>query len=202
MTTLVGRGLVASRAEREVLPGVDVTVGPGVVLGLAGPNGAGKSTLLRLLAGLEAPDAGTVTCDGTVALVPQEDVPHPDETLLASLRRRTGVAGAETAMEAAAEALADGSVAAGEIYAQALDRWLALGGDDHDARAAQVVEDLGLGAAHLSVTAGGLSGGQRARASLAAVLLTRSDVLLLDEPTNDLDLDGLARLEQFLLDRP
>src|SRR5690242_17521475 len=43
-----------------------------------------------------------------------------------------------------------------------------------------------------------LSGGQAARAGLAALLLSRFDVLLLDEPTNDLDLDGLERLEQFV----
>src|SRR5690606_40618127 len=45
-----------------------------------------------------------------------------------------------------------------------------------------------------------LSGGQRARAHLAALLLARHDVLLLDEPTNDLDLDGLDRLEGFVRD--
>ena len=47
-----------------------------------------------------------------------------------------------------------------------------------------------------------LSGGQAARASLAAILLSRFDVLLLDEPTNDLDFDGLARLERFVAERP
>src|SRR4029077_9547456 len=44
-----------------------------------------------------------------------------------------------------------------------------------------------------------LSGGEAARASLASLLLSRFDVFLLDEPTNDLDLDGLARLEQWVL---
>ncbi len=43
-----------------------------------------------------------------------------------------------------------------------------------------------------------LSGGQAARAGLASLLLSRYDVFLLDEPTNDLDLDGLARLEDFV----
>ena len=47
-----------------------------------------------------------------------------------------------------------------------------------------------------------LSGGEAARASLAAILLSRFDVLLLDEPTNDLDFDGLARLERFVAERP
>ena len=61
--------------------------------------------------------------------------------------------------------------------------------------------DLGLGAGLDSPTSA-LSGGQAARASLAAILLSRFDVLLLDEPTNDLDFDGLARLERFVAERP
>ena len=74
-------------------------------------------------------------------------------------------------------------------------------GADFDSRAAEVVTDLGLDPRTLSIETSGLSGGQMARASLAAVLLSRFDVLLLDEPTNDLDLDGLARLEAFVLGR-
>ena len=58
--------------------------------------------------------------------------------------------------------------------------------------------DLGLGVG-LDMPMTGLSGGQAARVGLAALLLSRFDVLLLDEPTNDLDLDGLARLETFVL---
>ncbi|MBA3906468.1 MAG: ABC-F family ATP-binding cassette domain-containing protein, partial [Pseudonocardiales bacterium] len=83
-------------------------------------------------------------------------------------------------------------------YATALDRWLALGGADLDERAGEVAADVGLGVA-LSTEMTTLSGGQAARAGLAALLLSRFDVLLLDEPTNDLDLDGLDRLEKFVL---
>ena len=59
-------------------------------------------------------------------------------------------------------------------------------------------DDLGLPADRLAVDMAQLSGGQAARAALAAILLSRFDVLLLDEPTNDLDFAGLARLERFL----
>jgi len=201
VSTLTARGIKATFGATEVLHGVDVTVGEGQRVGLVGPNGAGKSTLLRVLAGELTPEGGTVNATGTVGLLPQEPDRRPGETLLGYLGRRTGVASAEAAMQAAADALGSDDAAAAEIYDLALHRWLDLGGADFEARAAETVTSLGLEAGSLDVETAGLSGGQMARGSLAAVLLSRFDVLLLDEPTNDLDLDGLARLEEFVLSR-
>jgi ATPase subunit of ABC transporter with duplicated ATPase domains len=196
MATLVARGVRASYADIPVLHGVDLTVGPGDVVGLVGANGAGKTTLLRVLAGEIMPDEGTVTATGTVGHLAQEPERQPDETLLDALARRTGVGPAQAAMESASDELARGG--AGDGYADALDRWLALGGGDFEARAAEVLHELGLSPDLLSLGTAALSGGQLARASLAAVLLSQVDVLLLDEPTNNLDLDGLARLEAYV----
>src|SRR5207302_6333038 len=78
-----------------------------------------------------------------------------------------------------------------------LDRFVALGGGDLEARAAAVAAELGLPVS-LDRAMTALSGGEAARVALAAILLSRFDVLLLDEPTNDLDFDGLERLERFL----
>ncbi|GAA1190334.1 ABC-F family ATP-binding cassette domain-containing protein [Pseudonocardia alaniniphila] len=117
--------------------------------------------------------------------------------MAAFLARRTGVSGAQAAMDEAAEALAEGTEGSDDTYAAALDRWLALGGADLDERAADVAAEVGL-AVDLDTLMTALSGGQAARAGLAALLLSRYDVLLLDEPTNDLDLDGLERLERFV----
>ncbi|MEV1143279.1 ATP-binding cassette domain-containing protein, partial [Micromonospora sp. NPDC049799] len=107
------------------------------------------------------------------------------------------VTGAQTAMDAAAEALGAGVSGADDAYAEALERWLALGGADLDERAEQVAAELGL-SVDLGQEMTGLSGGQAARAGLASLLLSRYDVFLLDEPTNDLDLAGLERLEEFV----
>ena len=93
------------------------------------------------------------------------------------------------------EAVVGGDVA--ERYADALERWLALGGADLDARIPQVAADIGLRVG-LDAPMATLSGGEAARVGLAVLLLQRFDVLLLDEPTNDLDLDGLDRLERFI----
>jgi ATPase subunit of ABC transporter with duplicated ATPase domains len=123
---------------------------------------------------------------------------RPGETLLEALSRRTGVTAADAALQSSAAGLASGAPGAEDRYAADLERYLALGGPDLPARAAEVCEDLGLPASRLDVELAALSGGQLARAGLAAVLLSRFDVFLLDEPTNDLDFAGLAQLERFL----
>jgi len=187
---------------RTVLAGVDLTVAPGMRVGIVGPNGAGKSTLLGILSGRVAPDAGSMTVAPPTAIVGelrQEPERRTGETVAAYLERRTGVAEANAAFEAATEALAAGDAGADDAYAEALERWLAIGAADFDARAEEVVTRLGLDDALLSSEMTALSGGQAARAGLAALLLSRFDALLLDEPTNDLDFDGLEQLEQFAL---
>jgi ATPase subunit of ABC transporter with duplicated ATPase domains len=181
-----------------VLDNVDVTVARGDRIGLVGANGAGKTTLLRILAGLDVADAGTVRripAAAAVGYLPQEPE-RTSETLRDYLRRRTGVAAAEQALQRTAAALGDGGDH--DEYSAALDRYLSLGGPDLDARASAVCDDLSLPMAALGVEMRALSGGQAARASLASLLLSRFDIFLLDEPTNDLDLAGLDRLEGWV----
>jgi ATPase subunit of ABC transporter with duplicated ATPase domains len=196
-------GVSKSFGAQLVLDDVSLAVGPRSRIGLVGPNGVGKTTLLRLLAGLEQPDAGSVTRAPEslrVAYVEQERDVRRDETLLGYLSRRTGVAAAERELDRLTERL-ERDPSAADAYGAALERFLALGGADLEARAGSVSADLGLGA-ELERPLGELSGGEAGRAALAAILLSRFDVYLLDEPTNDLDLDGLERLESFLASLP
>jgi ATPase subunit of ABC transporter with duplicated ATPase domains len=198
--TMIVRDLAAGHGDRTLFSSLDLVVAPGDVIGLVGVNGAGKTTLLRTLAGLLPVEAGTVSLSpptATVGYLPQERERRPGETVRDFLARRTGVGPALAAMDAAAEALAEGAPGADETYATALERWLDLGGADLDERAGAVAAELGLGVA-LEHPMTALSGGQAARAGMASLLLSRYDVFLLDEPTNDLDLAGLARLEEFV----
>ena len=198
--TLQASGLAAGHGARVLFSGLDLVLAPGDVVGLVGANGAGKSTLLRLLAGESTPEEGAVAVSppaATVGHLPQEPERRPGETIAAFVARRTGVTQAQEAMDEAAEALGSGAPGADDAYSAALERWLALGGADLEERAGAVAHDVGL-AVPLDTPMTALSGGQAARAGLAALLLSRYDVLLLDEPTNDLDLDGLERLERFV----
>jgi ATPase subunit of ABC transporter with duplicated ATPase domains len=197
MSLLTARGVSVSYGALLVLHDATLSVAAGDRTAVVGPNGVGKSTLLRVLAGEITPDAGTVTAAGNVGYLPQERDRQGNETAMAYLARRTGVAAAEQRMLLASDALAAGHKNADQDYTQALDRYLALGGPDLDVRAIELAAQLGL-PDDLDRPASGLSGGQLARLALAAVLLARFDVLLLDEPTNDLDLTGLELLENHL----
>ena len=191
--------LAAFHGDRTLFSGLDLTVTEGDVIGLVGANGAGKSTLLTLLAGVGTAEhegeIHTSPPDATVGYLAQEPERIDGETVLDFLGRRTGVTAAEAVMNAAAEALGSSDE---DLYTPALEKWLALGGADLAERTAKVLADLGLdvdGSAPMTA----LSGGQAARAGLAAILLARYEILLLDEPTNDLDLAGLEQLEQFVV---
>ncbi len=202
LATLLARSITVTHGRRPILTDVDLTVAPGHRIGIIGPNGVGKSTLLRVLAGVERPERGTVTLappDAAVGFLPQEPERRAGETVEAFLARRTGVAAATAELDAATAAVGRSEPGAGDRYASALERWLALGGPDFDARVGTTWAELGLPADVLGRPMTSLSGGQAARAELAATLLSRFDLFLLDEPTNDLDLDGLARLEAFVL---
>ena len=192
-------GVSKHYGAQAVLEDVTVSFAAGGRVGVVGRNGVGKSTLLRIAAGLERPDAGSVSrtpAQLTVGYLAQEPERRAGESILDTLARQTGVVEAEAELHLAAEELGRDSSRAAD-YSRALERFLSLGGGDFGARARATCAQLGL-SLELTRSTVELSGGEAARVSLAAILLSRFDLLLLDEPTNDLDFDGLDRLERFL----
>ena len=196
---LSARRVSVSLAGRPALSSVSIAVGPASRVGLLGRNGVGKTTLLHVLSGGIVPDSGRVVRapeDLRVGYLEQEPLAGSGDTLGELFARRTGVAAAIAEADELARTMGE-DLARIQRYTDALDRADALGAHDLHARARQactryaVPDDLGR-------TVATLSGGQRARAALAAMSIVRFDVLLLDEPTNDLDLDGLAELERIV----
>ncbi|MGW7197950.1 TlrC/CarA/OleB/SrmB family ABC-F type ribosomal protection protein [Streptomyces chryseus] len=187
---------------RTVLDQVSFSLKPGEKAGLIGDNGSGKSTLLRLIAGQERPDGGelTVTAGNGIGYLPQTIPLPPTATVqdavdlaLADLRAlETELRRAERAL---GERPAPTSLAA---YAVLLERYEARSGYDADHRVDLALHHLGLPALPRDRKLGTLSGGERSRLALAAVLAGRPELLLLDEPTNDLDDQAVQWLEAHL----
>jgi heme exporter protein A len=156
----------------SVLTGVSGAVGPGELLLVTGPNGSGKSTLLRCLAGLLAPDGGTV------------EYAEGEERLdAAGRRRRAGVVTPELAFYAELTVEENLSFFA-RLRRTTPDRGLA------------VLARLGL---PLDRPAGALSSGMRQRLRWAWALLHSPRLLLLDEPFQNFDAPG-ERIARELLD--
>ncbi|UUA05034.1 MULTISPECIES: ATP-binding cassette domain-containing protein [Streptomyces] len=182
------------RGGRTVLHDVDMKVSPRSRWGVVGENGRGKSTLLHVLAGLLAPDEGSVHRVGTLALAEQE-MPAEDERTVGDFID-TYLADARAALrdlDAAADALAAEEPGAGKAYADALEVAQALDAWDADRRVDVALDGLGAVSDRARPLAT-LSVGQRYRIRLACLLGAEYDFLLLDEPTNHLDLAGLEYL--------
>jgi macrolide transport system ATP-binding/permease protein len=182
-----------------VLTDVSFTVSSGERVGLIGENGAGKSTLLGLVAGVDEPDGGILAVPERVGLLPQEPAFGPASTIdavlaAAAAEAETAVRDVELAALAIAEGAADGATRLDEAIATAdrTEAWTAA------ARRDEVVAGLGLDRLPASTPVARLSGGQRSRLALAALLLARPSALLLDEPTNHLDDPAVAFLAAAL----
>jgi ABC-type nitrate/sulfonate/bicarbonate transport system ATPase subunit len=158
------------------LDGLTLNVRPGEVLGIVGPSGCGKSTLLELIAGLQEPDAGTVSVGGRGDAPGRRDASTlmPQRDLLLPWRDALGNA-------------ALGVEAAGTPGKQAR------------AQAAPLFERFGLESFERTRPAG-LSGGMRQRVAFIRTLLPGRPVLLLDEPFAALDAITRAEMQQWLAD--
>ncbi len=185
---------------------VDLAVNPGDHIGLIGPNGSGKSSLLEILAG-RSPEEGRVarakelvvgylrqeSADRTAATVFEYvasafDALRRQEEELRTLEQRMAESGLS---EDALESLMS-------TYSAKLSAFEEQGGYEQEARARGALFGLGFSESELDRAYLSLSGGERARAQLARLLLTQADLLLLDEPTNHLDLTSTEWLQAFL----
>jgi len=169
----------AGDEETLALRGVSLRVEAGEMIAVTGPSGSGKSTLLACLAGLDEPDGGMVRVAG-------QAVSRRSESERAALRaRHIGM------LFQSANLLEHLTVDQNVALAQRL-----VGGPDA-ARRARLLGDLGLGDRACSYPSQ-LSGGEAARAGLAAALANDPAVVLADEPTGEVDSTTESRVLDLL----
>ncbi|MBN9303993.1 MAG: ABC transporter [Devosia sp. 67-54] len=164
---------------RDLLQNLDLSFGAERT-GIVGRNGTGKTTLLRVIAGELVPKAGGIAVDGRLGLLRQ--AVRADD---ANVAEALGVTGALACL-----ARIDAGAGIPDDF-EAADWTLA-------ARIGEALAQTGLPPLDLGRGVDTLSGGQRTRLSLAALLLEQPDILLLDEPTNNLDADGRAAVAELL----
>lgn len=203
MTALTADHVARSLGSSHILKDVSLTIDLGERVGLIGANGSGKSTLARILAGLEAPDAGTVARRRGLRTMLLSQEPELDPAM--------------TVFEAAESGLSHWRDAT--LRYEAIAQLIEQASSDRDAllheqsELASVIENLGgwdprhriqsfldrLGLTRPGDIVANLSGGERRRVALARLLIAAPDIAVLDEPTNHLDADTVGWLEDWIM---
>ncbi len=180
---------------------VSFTLALGERLALVAPNGQGKTSLLRILAGELNPDEGRVLMPRAVRVgyLHQSHEPDASSTVMEVLMKPFGEArAARAALTDAEHGAASGSDADLDRLARAQEHYQRTGADAVEREVSTLASRVGFSEADLARGVASLSGGERGRLQLAAVLASKPDLLLLDEPTNHLDIESTEWLEAFL----
>jgi ATP-binding cassette subfamily F protein 3 len=206
MSILTLSNLTQSYGDFDVFVGLTASIPKDGKFGLVGPNGVGKTTLLRILAGLDAPSAGSVSvASGTrigylrqeamEAFAGRENTVYAEMlTVFNELKQQ------ERELRALEHRMAEGDTSDTLLarYSAAQEQFERAGGYDYEVRIGQVLQGLGFGREDWQTPLSHLSGGQKTRALLGRLLLERPDLLILDEPTNHLDVEAVEWLEGVL----
>ena len=165
--------------EVKALRGVDISVAKGELIALVGPSGSGKSTLLLCLAGLDEPDGGEV-------FIEDQRMTRRSELVKSRIRSR-----------AIGTMLQTNNLFDHLTIEQNVDFVQSISGIGNTSWTRELLDNLGL----LSRQAARpleLSGGERARASLAVAMARKPEILILDEPTGEVDAEGEAVIIDML----
>ncbi len=187
--------------KRQILKDISLSFFPGAKIGVLGLNGSGKSSLLKIMAGVDHDIEGeAVPMPGIkIGFLPQEPQLDPDKTVREEVESGLGeIFEAKQKLDAIYAAYAEPDADFDKLATEQAkyEAVLAAAGSDTEHQLEIAADALRLPAWDAKIAT--LSGGEKRRAALCKLLLSKPDMLLLDEPTNHLDAESVDWLEQFL----
>ncbi len=187
---------------------VSFLVNPKDKIGLAGKNGAGKSTMLKILAGIQTPTKGMVSCPKGIKIgyLPQHMIYTDTGTVWDEVEKAFGeLKSLEDSIESINQEIGERTDYESDYYMNLIheltektDRLNILGGANYASSMEVTLKGLGFERSDFDRLTSEFSGGWRMRIQLAKILLEKPDVFLLDEPTNHLDIESIQWFEDFL----
>ncbi len=186
-----------------VLSGVSFGVERRQKVALTGANGSGKTTLLKIITGKLEPDAGIITWekDSEYGYLSQEGTFSGGGTIFEEmLKCRSELVRMESELESLEKEMETSSDVASvcERYEKLRTEFDLKGGYTFRSEIVGVLKGLGFSEEDFNRKADTLSGGQKTRAALGAILVKKPDLIILDEPTNHLDMNSVIWLEGYL----
>ena len=191
--------------KRQILRDISLSFFPGAKIGVLGLNGSGKSTLLKIMAGIDKEIEGEAIPmpNLNIGYLAQEPQLNPEHTVREAVEKGLGaVFEARRRLDEVYSEYADpdadfDKLAAEQAELEAIISAAASSGADDIEHQMEIAADA-LRLPPWDAIVGNLSGGEKRRVALCALLLSKPDMLLLDEPTNHLDAESVDWLEQFL----
>ena len=203
MIVLSASNLTKGYGTDVIIKGVDFHINNGDRIGLVGRNGAGKTTLLNMITGELAPDCGQIFIASGIKIgyLKQRDTFESENTVMDEIQK---------VFEQVKQLEEDINRASDEAAAHPFDESLLhkldrlqqeyerRGGYTYKSEATGILTSMAFGPETYGKKIKTLSGGEKTRLALAALLLEKPDLLVLDEPTNHLDIGMIKWLEQYL----
>lgn len=186
--------------SHHIFSGVNFSISEGEKVGLIGPNGAGKTTLLQIIAGIKKTSEGEIISrHADIGLLPQDLTEWIDTTVYDFIATVTGITAVKAAYDQASATYNSNPTDDSLVqFCDAAERLGKFGVTNFEETLVKSLRTAGLSKEIAERNIGLLSGGQRTRVALAAIMASRHDVILLDEPTNNLDLEGVSILESYI----
>lgn len=182
--------------NNEILKDISFHLKKGEKVGLVGPNGSGKSTLLKVLSNELPLDSGKIKLENETITYLKQEISHEFDnySIIDYIKNQTGIGKLETRLSELENNLTDDNM---NEYGEILDNFLSLDGYSFERNLQNLIDGLNLDKS-LDSKISTLSGGEKIKVLLCAMILSNGDILLLDEPTNNLDIEAIDWLENYL----